>query len=367
MPHAQDAPAGRVRDFLQTEAAGGSVLLAAAAAALVWANSPWQAGYREVWHGSVQHWVNDGLMAIFFFVVALEIKRELVTGALRSPRAAALPAVAALGGMAVPALFYAAVNTGQPGSNGWGVPMATDIAFALGVVAVIGRRVPPSLKLFLLSLAIVDDIGAIVVIAIFYASGIDALALLVAVLLFSLILLLRRTGVEWLPVHVALGVGVWFAMYRSGVHATIAGVALGMVVPAGERLEQRLHPWTSFGVVPLFALANAGVTFRSDALDAPGSPRIVVGIVLGLVVGKVVGISGAAWLAVRLGVARLPDGARWGHVVGIAAVAGIGFTVSLFVAGLAFDAGSKTEAAAKIGILIASTAAVALGAMLLRR
>ena len=383
LPHA-------VRRFLRTEAAGGTVLLVAAVAALVWANSPWQDSYATVWHTEftvrvgrwslsedLGHWVNDALMALFFFVVALEIKRELVEGELRDPRAAALPAIAALGGMVVPALIYVSFNAGEPGSEGWGIPMATDIAFAVGVLALVGRRVATSLKLFLLTLAIVDDIGAIVVIAVFYSRGLDVVAGGIAMLLLLTVAALLRARVTWLPLYVALAAGVWVATYASGIHATIAGVALGLLTPArrparasvspAEAFERRLHPWTSLGVIPLFALANAGVTVRADAFDTPGAVGVFAGIVGGLVVGKALGIAAATWLAVRVGIGRLPEGATWPSIIGVAVVAGIGFTVSLFIAGLAFAAESGIEDAAKLAILTASVAAAGVGtAMLLR-
>jgi NhaA family Na+:H+ antiporter len=418
-----DVGAGRglpraLRAFLETEASGGIVLLVAAAVALVWANSPWSATYTSLWHtevrigigtigfdGDLQHLVNDALMAIFFFVVGLEIKRELVAGELQSWRTASLPAFAALGGMVVPALIYTAVNTGASAeaSRGWGIPMATDIAFAIGVVALLGRRVPSSLKLFLLTLAIVDDLGAIVVIAIFYSSGLDVTALGVAAGAVAATVVVRKAGVTWIPAYVALGVVFWLATYESGVHATIAGAIMGLLAPArplapsavarewaadlsdeptpaelramtmlanrsvsvAERLEALLHPVTSFAIIPIFALANAGVRIQGDSLDAPGAGRVVLGVVLGLVVGKTVGVTLFAWLAVRLGVSHLPRDATWQQVVGIAAAAGIGFTVSLFIAGLAFDS-PDLENAAKIGIVAASVVATGLGALILR-
>ncbi|MDX6584999.1 MAG: Na+:H+ antiporter, NhaA family, partial [Solirubrobacterales bacterium] len=337
-------------EFVRTEAAGGVALFLAAAVALTWANSPAGDGYVTVWHtavrlrvhsvgfsGDARHLVNEGLMTLFFLVVGLEIKRELVAGDLREWRTAALPAIAAVGGMVVPALVYVAVNAGRPGARGWGIPMATDIAFAVGVVALLGRRVPSSLKLFLLTLAIVDDVGAIVVIALFYSAGISLGALLVAAVTLAAMAGLRSVGVTWLPVFVVLGAGVWLALYESGVHATIAGAVLGLLAPVAvaERLEHVLHPLTSFVIVPLFALANAGIVLGGGALDAPGATRIALGVGLGLVVGKLVGVSVASWLAVRLGIGSLPEGVGWGQLIGVAGLAGIGFTVSLFVAGLA--------------------------------
>ena len=405
-----------LRQFLHTESGGGIALLVAAVVALVWANSPWSGGYESLWStelrlslGGVElsedlrHWVNDGLMAIFFFVVGLEIKRELVVGELRAPRTAALPALAALGGMVVPAALYLAVNAGREGVDGWGIPMATDIAFAVGVVALLGSRVPSALKLFLLTLAIVDDIGAILVIALVYSDGVDAGALAVAALAGVGIVVLRRLGVDWPLAYVAAGIVLWVATYQSGVHATIAGVVLGLLTPArpvapdllmqdwvsdlaedpspqdlatlrrvarssvspAERLQHDLHPLTSFVIVPLFALANAGVVIERGAFDAPGAGAVALGIGVGLVAGKVIGITGATWLAVRTGVGRLPSGVTVRHLVGVAGVAGIGFTVSLFIAGLAFPEAPGLEAAAKIGILIASVVAAVVGSAIL--
>ena len=410
--------------FLRQETSGGVLLLVAAAAALAWANL-WPGSYEDTWHTpltfelgpwaisqDVQHWINDGLMALFFFVVGLEIKRELVTGELRDARTAALPAVAALGGMVVPAGLYVALNFGGDAIQGWGIPMATDIAFAVGVLALFGRGLPSSLRVFLLSLAIVDDIGAILVIAIFYSGGISWVPLGVAAALVAAILGLRVLQVRFVPLYVLLGVGVWLAVFESGIHATIAGVMLGFLTPAVPfqkpdvvsrearriaeetadepesadadahhwlrlaaisretisplaRLEHLLHPWTSYLIVPLFALANAGVYLRGGAIgDAAGS-RVTLGIVLGLVVGKTLGITLFAWLAVRLRLARLPLGVGWERIFGVAAVAGIGFTVSLFIAGLAFS-DAETLASAKVGILAGSLVAGAVGAVLLR-
>jgi NhaA family Na+:H+ antiporter len=402
-----------LREFLDTEAAGGLVLLAAAAVALVWANSPWAGAYQALWSTELafevgrwtlaldlRHWVNDGLMALFFFVVGLEVKRELAVGELRSLRNAALPALAALGGMVLPVLVFVALNAGGEGLRGWGIPMATDIAFALGVLALFGSRVPAGLKVLLLSVAIVDDIGAIIVIAAFYSGGLAWAPLGVVVGLLAVIAVLRRVGVLWWPLHVLLGVGVWLATYASGVHATIAGVALGLLMPtrplvrhlsvslgdgdmelsalvvrwvkqhvqetisAAERLAHTLHPWTSLAVVPTFALANAGVPLsRASLAAAVGSP-ITAGVVLGLVVGKLVGISGAAWLAVRLRIGALPKDVGGRQVVAVAAVAGIGFTVSLFIASLAYPDPALQDQA-RVGILAGSLLAAAVGALLL--
>jgi NhaA family Na+:H+ antiporter len=378
-----------VRRFLETEAAGGVVLVVAAVIAIAWASSPWRDTYASVWNtavdlrigtfgftGDVHGLVNDGLMAVFFLVVGLEIKRELVAGDLRDPRVAALPVFAAVGGMVVPALLFVAVTAGGPGSHGWGVPMATDIAFAVGVLALLGSRVIPALKLFLLSLAIVDDIGAIVVIAVFYAGGVQGTALVVAAALVLAAVALRLLRVHWLPIYVVLGTGCWLALHESGVHATIAGVAFGLLAPArpiadervspAERVERALHPVTSFVIVPVFALANAGVELRASAFDAPGATRVALGIGLGLVVGKLVGVFGATWLAVRSGLATRPVGATWPAIAGISAVAGIGFTVSLFVTGHAFDDPALADAAT-LAILAASIVAALVGVAVLSR
>jgi len=406
-----------VRSFFATEAAGGIVLLVAAVVALVWVNSPWGDSYEAFWHTELsielgrfslsedlRHWVNDALMALFFFVVGLEIKRELVVGELRTWRQASTPAIAALGGMAVPALLFLALNLGGRGARGWGIPMATDIAFALGVAALLGRRVPAGLKLFLLTLAIVDDIGAIVVIAVFYSSDVEPLPLLAAAGVIGLMGVLRRLEVFWLPVYVALGVVVWLAVFESGVHATIAGVVLGLLAPArpltpthvarewtqdlgddptpaelrqmaklartttsvAERLQSEIHPYTSLAIIPIFALANAGVVFEGSALGAPGAGMVAAGVALGLVVGKLVGVTGGAYLAVRLRVGALPPGVGWTQILGAAGLAGIGFTVSLFITDLAFEDPSL-QAASKIGILGASLAASLIGALVLRR
>jgi Na+:H+ antiporter, NhaA family len=412
--------------FLRTEEASGILLLAAAVAALGWANSPWRASYDAIWRTKLtiglgtwslaedlRHWVNDALMALFFLVVGLEIKRELTTGELRQPRAAALPAIAALGGMVVPALLYLATNRSGEPSRGWGIPMATDIAFALGVLALAGRGLPAALKSFLLALAIVDDIGAILVIAVFYSGSIAVLPLLAAGALLALVLVLQRLQVRWTAVYVLLGVGVWLATFQSGVHATIAGVALGLATPAVPfqrpravsleahriadgtvddpeppdadahhwlhlaglsreavsplaRLEHLLHPWTSWVVIPVFALANAGVPISSSTLGEALGSRVALGVVVGLVVGKGVGVTVFTWLATRTGITRLPEGVGWGHLVGMAALAGIGFTVSLFVTSLAFRTPAVQEAA-KLGILAASLLAGLLGALLLAR
>jgi Na+:H+ antiporter, NhaA family len=407
-----------IAGFLRVEAAGGIVLLLAAVIAMVWANSPWAASYEALWQTEIgvsmggfelsedlRHWVNDALMVIFFFVVGLEIKYEIVSGELRDPKAASVPIIAAFGGMAVPAAIYALFNAGGQGAVGWGIPMATDIAFAVGVLSLLGRRIPAPARIFLLTLAIVDDIGAIVVIAVFYTSDLSLVWLAVAAVGVLLMLGLRALRVWSMSLYVLVGIGVWFATYESGVHATIAGVVLGVLAPAlplldqeqakayareaiadehldaqelrkyrfllgesvpvAERVGAQLHPWSSYVVLPIFALANAGINLSGEALaDALTSP-VTAGVGLGLLVGKVVGVSGASWLAVRTGVGRLPYRTSWPMMVGLGGVAGIGFTVSLFVTGLSFAEGSALAADAKIGVLGASLLAALLGSAIL--
>ena len=357
-----------VRHAQTGDSVGPALLLAATAVALLWANSPWNGGYGRLWTHDTRGAVNDGLMTLFFLTVGLEIKRELVDGALRHRRTAALPAIAAVGGMVVPALAYLAINHGGPAAKGWAVPMATDIAFAVGVVAVLGSRVAPELRLFLLSLAVVDDVGAVTVIALVYTPSVHMAPLLAAAGLLGVTAVVAHNRRASLPLFVLLGVGVWLAMSRSGVHPTLAGVALGLLAPTGEgtlaaRLEHALAPAIPLVVLPLFALANAGVAVGGGSLGGTGA-SVALGVALGLVGGKLVGISGAAWLAVRAGVGALPEGVRWRQLVGVAAVAGIGFTVSLFVADVAF-ADAHLQAAAKLGILAGSVVAAVLGAALL--
>ena len=371
-------------DFVSLEAASGIVLVAAAVAALVWANAD-PAGYTSWWHHqltigpgglaiteSLVHWVNDALMTLFFFVVGLEIKRELVVGELRDRRRAALPAAAAVGGMVVPALVYVVVNAGGAGLDGWAIPMATDIAFAVGVLALLGSRVPTSLKLFLLALAIVDDVGAIVVIALFYSSGVDGWWLLGAAATVVLVLAMSRLRIDHPLAYVVPGVLLWWCLQEAGVEPTLAGVVLGLLTPARprrgipvlERLEHRLHPVSTFVVVPIFALANAGVVLGRDAIDHALASRVTIGIVLGLVVGKFAGILGASALAMRVGLGTLPDRLGIRHLAGVAVLGGIGFTVSLFITDLAFRGAVIDDA--KIGVLAASVIAAVLGLVTLR-
>jgi len=344
-------------------------------------------------------------MALYFFVVGLEIKRELVSGELKDPRAAALPAMAALGGMIVPALIYVAFNLGGA-SHGWGIPMATDIAFALGVVSLLGSRVPGAMKVFLLTLAIVDDIGAIVVIAVFYTSDLSLGWLAIAAGLIAVVIAMKVAHIRYIPAYIFVGMFVWLAVFESGVHATIAGVVLGLLTPAvplkpdvpedqdfvrqvmggeasaplvrrasfdlneqvsvAERLADFLHPYTSFIIIPLFALSNAGIEISRGALSTAATSDVTLGVVFGLVVGKFVGISVFTWIGVRSGMSQMPRGASWTHVIGLAAIGGIGFTVSLFVTGLAFDNQLFTDDA-KIGIVAASMIAALIGSVILAR
>ncbi len=370
-----------LREFLHQEAVASTVLLAATLAALIWANSPAGDSYATFWHleltiGHVHEdligWVNEALMAIFFFVVGLEIKRELVTGELRAPRAAALPVLAAVGGVVLPALIYLVIAPAGEATRGWGVPMATDIAFAVGLLAIIGSRAGPAAKLLLLSIAIVDDILAIVVIAAFYSGAIGWRYLAGALALLVLIGLMRLVVVSpWWYVLPALV--FWYAVLESGIHATLAGVVLGLLTPVepvrgravGERLERLLHPVSAFLVVPVFALANAGVDLRGGVLGIAIGERLTWAVVIGLVVGKTIGIAGVARLARRRGIGVLPAGLSPRGVWPVAALGGIGFTVAIFIADLAFT-DPLLIAEAKVGVFIASFLAALLATILAR-
>jgi len=422
-----------IQRFFVLEAAGGVVMLLAAVVAIVWANSPASASYFELWTTplsielghllhldlDLQGWVNDGAMTIFFLLVGLEIKREIVHGNLRDLRAVTLPIIAALGGMVVPALIYTAFTAGEPGSNGWGIPMATDIAFAVGVVSLLGRRVPLAAKIFLLTLAVADDIGAILVIAVFYTTDLSFQWLLVALSAIAFAALMRRVDVQALAPYLIVGTVAWYALHESGVHATLVGVALGLLTPAWPlrsplrypeevrrtiapidthladhqvdldefeeneehmaevirlthwsssplgRLERALGPWVAFGIVPMFALANAGVQLSGDALGGLASDPVTLGVGLGLLVGKTVGVFGASFLAIKLGVARLPEGATFRHILGLAMVAGVGFTVALFVTSISLTEPALIDSA-KVGILAGSLIAGVLGYLMLR-
>jgi Na+:H+ antiporter, NhaA family len=408
-----------VESFIQTESAGGIVLVAAAAVALGWANSPWSEAYVALKEFPVSieagsfvlkkhlvHWVNDLLMALFFFLVGLEIKRELLVGELAGWQQAALPGAAALGGMAVPALIYAAINWRGEGSPGWGIPMATDIAFAVGILGLLGPRVLLPLKVFLLALAIVDDLGAVAVIAVFYTQNLDLNALLTALAVWGIGLFYGRARVTRPIVYLLFGLIVWYFMDASGVHPTVAGVLMAFAIPIrhgmdanelqqetwsalsqGEfeqvdvkmahleqvleggqsvlhRLERSLGPYVAFGIMPIFALFNAGVSLvdgeHAGILAAFTSP-ILLGVLVGLVVGKPIGIVVLAWLAVRVGLAKLPEGVDWKAVLGVGLLGGIGFTMSLFIANLAFAQSVDVLDQAKLGVLAASVAAGLVG------
>jgi len=409
-------PRSMIESFIHSETSGSMLLFAATVVALVWANSSWSASYFALWKiplkiglrplfsMSLHHWIDDGLMAVFFLVVGLEIKREIVKGELSSLRQAVLPIVAALGGMIVPAFLYSAVNRSGSGVHGWGIPMATDIGFALGVLALLGKRIPSSLRVFMLGLAIVDDVGAILVIAFFYTPQISLPALAVA---GGLVAVLVAAAMRRAPLSVFLVVGFffWAAVLSSGVHATISGVILGLIVPVrpklpsedlagigepllekfrrqilaqdkssaeatlteldqllcdtdsiGERLERAVHPWVSFLILPLFALANAGVALSTEQMKLAISSPVALGIFLGLVVGKTVGITTFSFLAVKSKIAGLADGLKWVGIAGVGILSGLGFTVALFISGLSFE-DEAVVATAKVAVLAASLAA----------
>ena len=414
-----------LQEFLQTSTSGGLLLVAAALIALVWANLPghtyerrWETRVSVGWNGrgideDLRYWVNDGLMALFFLVVGLEIKREILTGELRAIRTAMVPAIAAVGGMVAPALLYVVLNAGGEGGPGWGIAMPTDIAITLGVLTLAGRTAPPGLKPFALTLAIVDDILTIAVIAVFYPAELGAAPLVLAGAACLAMFLLRRIHVHASVVYVALAGVIWVALHASGVHPALAGVAVGLLTPAVPfqrprdvseeavrvadetvddpdppdadahwwlrlsrltkeavsplaRLEHALLPWTSFVILPLFALANAGVDLSPGALAGAATSPVAWGVSAGRLVGKVIGIGGATWLAVRLGIGRLPAGTRVAHVLGVAAAAGVAFTVSLFVAGLAFPGRADLVEQAKLGILASAVIAGPVGVAVLR-
>jgi NhaA family Na+:H+ antiporter len=367
-------------DFLHDEAAGGIALLLATVCALAWANVGPES-YASAWTTAVdlgalkldlRHWINDALMAIFFFVVGLEIKRELACGELQDRPAAALPALAALGGIALPALIFLAFTAGTPEASGWAIPAATDIAFAVGVLALLRSRVSPGMKLLLLTIAIVDDIAAILIIALFYAHGLSLPWLAAAVAGLAGVVALRRLGVARIAPYALLGAAIWLAVHESGVHATIAGVALALLTPVGDvggrdvlaMLENRLHVLSAFAIVPLFALANAGVNLGGGVLSDALHSRVAWAIAVALVLGKLLGIGGATFAALRVGAGSLPPDMRRSQVWGVAAVGGIGFTVSLFIAQLAFD-DAATADLAKVGIFAGSLTSGLLGTLLI--
>ncbi|MBO9712446.1 Na+/H+ antiporter NhaA [Sphingomonas sp.] len=381
----RDKPTSVLRAFFATESAGGFVLIGAAAFALIVANSPLAHGYFALLHVylgplSLLHWINDGLMAVFFLLVGLELKRELLDGELSTWDRRALPGAAALAGMVVPAAIYAAVNAGDAGAlRGWAIPAATDIAFALGVLALLGPRVPVSLKILLTAIAVIDDLGAILVIAVFYTGELSLLPLAGAAAAIALLAGLARLGVRALWPYLAIGLLAWVAMLLSGVHATIAGVAVAMTVPLTpspgrpedrasplHRLEHGLHPIVAFCIVPLFGFANAGVSFSGLGADALLG-TVPLGIAAGLFLGKQVGILGACWAMIRLRLAEMPAGAGWRHLHGLALLAGIGFTMSLFIGALAFGEGGGRADAVKLGVLAGSLLSALAGYAVLRR
>jgi NhaA family Na+:H+ antiporter len=373
--------------YFQHEATGGLLLLAAALAALAVSNSPldwlyarWLDTHVGVRVGALALdkplllWINDGLMAVFFFLVGLEIKREVLEGELSTFGQAALPAISALGGMVVPALIYVAVTATDPVAlKGWAIPSATDIAFAVGVLALLGPRIPASLKIFLLALAILDDVGAIIVIAAFYTPGLHWLALLLAGIGSVVLLVLNRFGVTRLAPYLLTGAAIWVCVLESGVHATLAGVVVAMAIPLHsrspgapsplEQLEESLHPWVSYAILPLFAFANAGVSLAGLSLGSLAAP-VPLGIVLGLVIGKPLGILGATWLAVRYGLAQRPEGAGWPQLLGVGMLGGIGFTMSLFIGMLAFSS-AEHAAQLRLGVLAGSLVSATAGYLVL--
>jgi NhaA family Na+:H+ antiporter len=368
--------------FLSSEAAGGLVLMAAALAALIVANSPLSERYfallHTVWSGlSVEHWVNDGLMAIFFLMVGLEIKREVLAGGLSTWGQRALPGFAAVGGMVVPALIYIAINWGNPKTmSGWAIPAATDIAFALGVLSLLGKRVPISLKVFLAALAIIDDLGAVVIIAFFYTSGLSMPMLLASLTTLVILIAMNRLGVRRLFPYLFVGGVLWFFVLQSGVHATLAGVALALCIPMGKPeeearspllfLEEKLHSWVAFAVVPIFGFANAGVSLAGISMGNLVDP-VPLGVALGLLVGKQVGVFLLAALAIRTGLAKMPEGSNWLQLYGVALLCGIGFTMSLFIGNLAFPGSPHLIDEVKVGVLIGSILAAIGGVIVLRR
>lgn len=433
-----------VKYFFHLKVAGGILLLASALLAMIWANSPWSQSYYDLWHAPLalkvgsfelsyplEYWINDGLMAIFFFVIGLEIKREILVGELRSVKRALLPIVAAVGGVVFPAGIYLAMNRGSAGEPGWGIPMATDIAFALGMLAILGRKAPPSLTIFLTALAIADDLAAVMVIAVFYTAKLSVTALGIGFGFLGLMIVANMLWVRSPLVYMILGLGVWLAFLKSGVHATIAGVLAAFCIPARmlvepdeflragqrllerfgrltnempslpevrmrqlggrigifqnqqqietieslekvceysqtplQRMERGLHMWVTILILPLFALANAGVAVTGDPMEMLIAP-VTLGVVLGLVLGKPVGIFLFSWLAVKAGWCALPAGARWKHIFAVGCLGGIGFTMSLFITGLAFSEQILTNEA-KLGILVASALAATLGGIALQ-
>ncbi|QKU55688.1 Na+/H+ antiporter NhaA [Vibrio cholerae] len=370
-----------IRDFFKMESAGGILLVIAAAIAMVIANSAMGEGYQAFLHTyvfgmSVSHWINDGLMAVFFLLIGLEVKRELLEGALKSRETAIFPAIAAVGGMLAPALIYVAFNFNDPAAiQGWAIPAATDIAFALGIMALLGKRVPVSLKVFLLALAIIDDLGVVVIIALFYSSDLSTIALTIGFIMTGVLFMLNAKHVTKLSIYLVTGLILWIAVLKSGVHATLAGVVIGFAIPLkgnkGEHsplkhLEHALHPYVAFAILPVFAFANAGISLQGVSLAGLTS-MLPLGVALGLFLGKPLGIFSFSWAAVKLGVAKLPEGINFKHIFAVSVLCGIGFTMSIFISSLAFgQANEAYDTYARLGILMGSTTAALLGYSLLR-
>jgi NhaA family Na+:H+ antiporter len=366
--------------FIQLEYSSGVILLLSVVIAIVWANSAFADAYHHLWNTQfavgydlyqlnepLHIWINDGLMAIFFFVIGLELKREFLEGELSSAGKALLPMMAAAGGMIVPALIYFVINQGTPSEHGWGIPMATDIAFALALLSMAGKHIPASIKVFLSALAVADDLGAVLVIAFFYTSGVDLIALGIAGIFVFVLIAGNRLGIKSIFFYLLGGIAVWLAFLLSGVHATLAGVVVAFTIPSGtllQRMEHGLHPWVAFFIMPLFALANSGISIGADFFDTVINP-VSIGVSAGLVIGKCLGIFLFTWLMVQLGLSRLPSGASWTHILGMALLGGIGFTMSLFISGLAFKEAILVDQA-KYGILIGSVVAGLLGSVVLR-
>lgn len=381
-------PITTLKEFLQKESAGGLLLVLAACLAMLVENSPLDFLYNGLLetpvsiqigalllHKPLLLWINDGLMAVFFFLIGLEIKREVAEGELSDPTRLVIPAIAAVGGMLVPALVYVALNRGDPAAlSGWAIPTATDIAFALGVLSLLGNRVPYALKLFLLTLAVIDDLGAIIIIALFYSGDLSLASLAIAACALLVLLILNRSGVVRVAPYLLVGLVLWTAVLKSGVHATLAGVVLAFFIPLHDaksggsplqHLEHTLHPYVAFGILPLFAFANTGIDFTGMALSSLLHP-VPLGIAAGLVLGKQVGVFGFSWVAIKLRLGNLPEGTRWLDIYGVAALCGIGFTMSLFISGLAAEhIGTGEMVDNRLGILLGSLVSAAIGYLLL--
>ncbi|MFV0447263.1 MAG: Na+/H+ antiporter NhaA [Vibrio sp.] len=369
-----------IRDFLKMESAGGIILVIAAAVAMIIANSPlnefYQAGLHTYILGmSVSHWINDGLMAIFFLLIGLEVKRELLEGALKSRETAIFPAIAAVGGMLAPALIYVLFNfSNETAIQGWAIPAATDIAFALGIMALLGSRVPISLKVFLLALAIIDDLGVVVIIALFYSGDLSTVALAVGFLMTAILFVMNAKHVTKISAYLIVGFILWVAVLKSGVHATLAGVVIGFSIPLKgkdkehsplKHLEHGLHSYVAFGILPLFAFANAGISLEGVSLNGLAQ-ALPLGVALGLFIGKPLGIFTFSWIAVKLGIAKLPDGISMKHIFAVSVLCGIGFTMSIFISSLAFGVDFVDfDTYARLGILMGSTTAAVAGYCLL--